>query len=148
SLNERIVTWHLMEDVFGWAAVLVVSIVLQFKDIPILDPILSLLVTSIILFNVFKNLKRVFMVFMQSTPESMNKSQIEDALSQHEKVARVYHTHIWSLDGERHVLTTHISLEKSASSQDHAVVQAWAREEIKKFGLWHSTIEIEFSSDE
>ncbi len=148
SLNERIVTWHLMEDVLGWTAVFIVSIVLQFKDIPILDPILAILVMSIILFNVFKNFKRVFMVFMQSTPENMNKDDIESALSTHDKVDRVYHTHIWSLDGERHVLTTHICLKKHATAEDHSAVQLWAREEIKKFGLWHSTIEIEFTNND
>lgn len=37
SLNEKVVSWHLMEDVLGWAAVLVVAIILNFKDIHYLD---------------------------------------------------------------------------------------------------------------
>ncbi|MEZ4688280.1 MAG: cation diffusion facilitator family transporter, partial [Bacteroidia bacterium] len=40
SLNEKVVSWHLLEDVLGWVAVLVVAIVLQFKDIHYLDPVL------------------------------------------------------------------------------------------------------------
>jgi len=32
SLNEKVISWHLLEDVLGWVAVLIVSIILQFKD--------------------------------------------------------------------------------------------------------------------
>lgn len=45
TLNEKVASWHLLEDVLGWVAVLIVSIVLLIKDIPILDPILSLVIT-------------------------------------------------------------------------------------------------------
>lgn len=145
SMNERVVSWHLMEDVLGWLAVLIVSIVLQFKDIPILDPILSLMIMAFIVFNVFKNFKDVFFVFMQSTPESINQSQIEDELGKHKCIEKVYHTHVWSLDGEKHVLTTHIVLKPGSGIKDYLEVQKWAREEVKKHGLWHTTIEIEFT---
>ncbi len=145
SLNERVVSWHLMEDVLGWLAVLIVSIVLQFKDIPILDPILSLMITTIIVFNVFRNFKQVFFVFMQSTPASINQTLIEEALAKHKSISKVYHTHVWSLDGERHVLTTHIVLKADADKESYLEVQKWARDEVKKYGLWHTTIEIEFT---
>jgi cobalt-zinc-cadmium efflux system protein len=147
SLNERVVSWHLMEDVLGWLAVLIVSVVLQFKDLPILDPILSLAITTIIVVNVFKNLKSVFMVFLQSTPSSVDQKEIESILSSHESVAKVYHTHVWSLDGEKHVLTTHIVLKSDSTKETYLEVQKWARDEIIKLGLWHSTIEIEFSEN-
>lgn len=148
SLNERVVSWHLMEDVLGWLAVLIVSIVLQFKDLPILDPILSLAITSIIVFNVFKNFKSVFFVFMQTTPTDLSQKEIEKTLSQHSSVKKVYHTHVWSLDGERHVLTTHILLKNESDIRTYLEVQKWARAEIKKLGLWHTTIEIEFNESE
>lgn len=54
SLNEKVVSWHLMEDVLGWVVILVASIVLMFVDIPILDPILSVLITIYVLFHVLK----------------------------------------------------------------------------------------------
>ena len=54
TLNEKVVSWHLLEDVLGWGVVFIVSIVLLFWDIPILDPILSILIISYVLFNVIK----------------------------------------------------------------------------------------------
>ena len=148
SMNEKLVSWHLMEDVLGWFAVLIVSIVLQFKDIPILDPILSLVITSFIIFNVYRSFKSVFGIFMQSTPSTIKQNDIEASLSDNSKVEKVYHTHVWSVDGERHVLTTHIVLKKDSGIADYLAVQKWAREVVKKQGLWHSTIEIEFSQSD
>ncbi|MEJ2447304.1 MAG: cation diffusion facilitator family transporter, partial [Anaerolineales bacterium] len=41
SLNAQVISWHLLEVVLGWAAVLIVSISLLITDIHILDPILN-----------------------------------------------------------------------------------------------------------
>ena len=49
SLNERVVLWHLMEDVLGWVVILIAGIVLLFVDAPILDPILSIVITIYVL---------------------------------------------------------------------------------------------------
>jgi cobalt-zinc-cadmium efflux system protein len=54
SLNEQAVSWHLLEDVLGWVTVLIVAIVLMFTDYHFLDPALSLLITSYVLWNVIK----------------------------------------------------------------------------------------------
>ena len=35
TMNEKVASWHLVEDVLGWVAVLVVGIILNFKDIKI-----------------------------------------------------------------------------------------------------------------
>jgi 16S rRNA G966 N2-methylase RsmD len=32
TLNEKVVSWHLLEDLLGWVAVMIVAIVLHFKD--------------------------------------------------------------------------------------------------------------------
>jgi len=55
SINEKVVSWHLVEDVLGWIAILIVAIVIQFKEIAYLDPLLSLLITIYILWNSIKN---------------------------------------------------------------------------------------------
>ena len=51
SLNARVAALHLLEDVMGWAAVLIVGIILEFVDLPILDPILSVAITLVVLYR-------------------------------------------------------------------------------------------------
>ena len=57
SMNEKVVSWHLLEDVLGWVAILIASIVLFFYDVPFLDPALSIAFTLYVLWNVIKRLK-------------------------------------------------------------------------------------------
>lgn len=68
SLSVQVVTWHLLEDVLTWTAVLVVSIVLLFTNMHILDPILAVLVTFYVLYNVLRNLTKTPALFLQAVP--------------------------------------------------------------------------------
>ncbi|WP_370259740.1 cation diffusion facilitator family transporter, partial [Idiomarina sp.] len=80
TLNERVINWHLLEDVLGWVAVLIVGIVLLFVDWPILDPILSIGFTLFILVNVLRNLWATLKLFIQATPDKKTYKQVADAL--------------------------------------------------------------------
>ena len=82
TLNEKVLNWHLLEDVLGWVAVLIVSIVLMFKSWPILDPILSIVFTLFILFNVVRNLKQTLLLFLQATPDSEQLDEVRAILSE------------------------------------------------------------------
>ena len=77
TMNEKVASWHLVEDVLGWVAVLVVGIILNFKDIHYLDPALSLLITIYILWNVFIRLKQTLFIFLQGVPEDLDINEIE-----------------------------------------------------------------------
>lgn len=80
SVNEKVISIHLLEDILGWAAVLVASIVMMFYDVPLLDPLLSLIITIYILWNVLKNLKSTLRIFLQGTPEETAVADIEKQL--------------------------------------------------------------------
>ena len=57
SINQKSVNLHMLEDVLGWIVVLVGSIIMNFTDIKIIDPIMSIGVALFILINAIKNLK-------------------------------------------------------------------------------------------
>ena len=56
SINEKMVSLHLLGDCLGWVVVLINSVVLMMVDIPWLDSVLSILITLFILYNVVYNL--------------------------------------------------------------------------------------------
>lgn len=147
TLNERVIMWHLLEDVLGWVAVLVVSIVLMFKDIPMLDALLSILITLYVLWNVMKRLKETMIIFLQGVPQDIDVSQVEAQFLDIPKVKSVHHTHIWSLNGEDHVLTTHIKLMYVEKLDEILEVKQKVREVLKQYPLAHWTIETELDKE-
>ena len=147
SLNAQVVAWHLLEDVLGWAAVLIVSIVLLVTDLYILDPILSVLINLYIIYNVIGNLRKTLALFLQAVPDTHNLPDIEHRLAKISQVLSVHHTHIWSLDGENNVLSTHLVVEPDASKDDLMRIKSNVRAITSELSLAHSTVELEFEED-
>ncbi len=144
SLNAVLVTWHLLEDVVGWFAVLVVGLILLVAEIHVLDPILSALIALWVLYNVAKSLRQTAALFLQSVPEGLEIDAIEAELLSLEKVSSVHHTHVWSLDGEHHVLTTHIVVEADTTREEAIDVKCAAKALSALAECEHATVEIEF----
>ena len=148
GMNARMVAWHLLEDVLGWAAVLAVSVILLFSDMPVLDPLLSIIITVYILFNVLRNLGKTLGIFLQGVPEDTDIEGIERDLRACGHVLDTHHTHIWSMDGTHHVLTTHVVVDACATREDILKLKEQFRAIILDHGMSHSTVEIEYSDEE
>ena len=148
SLNERVLNWHLLEDVLGWVAVFIVSIVLMFKPWAILDPILSIGFTLFILFNVIRNLKQTLLLFLQATPDKAQLERIRDDLLSNEHVSDLHHFHIWSLDGERNVMTVHLVLVGDVSTEHIQTLKNDVQHSLKKYNFEHTTVEFEFADEQ
>ena len=140
TLNERVLNWHLLEDVLGWVAVLIVSIVLLFVDWPILDPALSILFTLYILINVAKNLWHTIRLFLQAIPDKELSKSVYKTLIELKEVDSIHHLHLWSLDGEHHVLTAHLALQEALSTQQQLELKKSIAERLSKFNLEHGVL--------
>ena len=149
TLNEKILNWHLLEDVLGWVAVLVVALILQFYDWPILDPILSVAFTLFILFNVLRNLRVTGKLFFQAAPDKGLHDKIERSLLGVDGVSEVHHQHLWSLDGEKHVLTAHVVLDqnKDFCINQYSTIKQTISRALEQYALAHTTVEIELKQE-
>jgi cobalt-zinc-cadmium efflux system protein len=147
TLNEKMVRWHLIEDVIGWIAVLIVSVVLMFYDLPILDPLLSVAIIAYVLFNVIKNLKETFLVFLQGVPSDIDFNKIEKEILDLDDVRSVHRVHVWSLDGASNVMTIHVVINYVESSREMLEAKAKVRAVLSEYSIEHSTIEIELPKE-
>src|SRR6056297_2745049 len=139
SLNERVVSWHLLEDVLGWVAVFIIGVIMYFKDIYILDPLLSIGITIFILFNVFKNFKETILLFLQTVPEQIDIKMVNSNFQKIKNVVDIHHTHVWSLDSEHHVLSTHLVVKEGVNIKDIKKIKKQARDVVKEMHIEHIT---------
>jgi len=143
SHNERAVTLHMMEDLLGWVAVLAASIIMIFVDVPVIDPILSVAITVWVLFNVYRNLKETFRIMLQEVPKDVDINIIENELLKIEGVKSVHDLHIWTMDGEKHIMTVHIVTCLTLDSENVKRLKHEARKLIHELNISHVTVEIE-----
>ena len=143
TLNERMLNWHLLEDVLGWAVVLVAGTALLVVDWPILDPLLSIALTGLILFNVARNLAKTGRLFFQASPDAALAREVAAQLRAVDHVVDLHHLHLWSLDGERHVLTVHLEVDEPLTNAVQQRVKAAVAAALATYRFAHTTIEIE-----
>lgn len=143
SLNERLASWHLWEDVLGWIVVLIAAAVVHFTGLFVLDPLLSIVFNLFILYNVTKLMYSVTRVFLQSVPDSVELEHIETEIRALPHVEAVHDTRLWSLDGESHVLSAHVVVNAERSADEIFAVKQSIKRMLRAHAIEHATIEIE-----
>ena len=138
SINQRAINLHMLEDVLGWAAVLVGAVVMRFTDWGFIDPALSLALSVFIGINALKNLKRVLDVFLEKTPAGIDPEEITHHLEEIPGVEEIHHLHIWSMDGCRNSATLHAVITGAGDAVKFAI-----KEELAEHGIVHVTVETE-----
>ena len=143
SLNEKVVSLHLLEDVLGWVAVLIGSIIMMFTDAPFIDPLLSVLISLFVLYNVYKNLRKSMLVILQGIPEEISIDHIRQKLKDMPEVIDIHDCHAWSMDGQYNILTIHLQLDKDYRLSEQAELKDTVRSKLKDESINHITIEFE-----
>ncbi len=147
SINEKVVRLHLMEDVLGWIGVLIGGIVIKFTGWYILDPILSLMIAAYILKNVYHNISEAAKIILQGVPAKFDMEKMEQEICAIEGILKIEDCHLWTMDGEFHILTLHIQCSETIGPKDQINIKSKIRENLKSYKIEHATIEIEFSNE-
>lgn len=147
SLNERAVSLHMLEDVLGWIAVLIVSIVMMFVDLPILDPLLSIGISLWILSNIYKNLKDTFRIFLQQVPQNIDLPALKSRIETLPGVVSMHDIHLWTLDGEENIITLHAVVSAGTPPERIQELKQTIRRYCYEADIHHATIEIESENE-
>jgi cobalt-zinc-cadmium efflux system protein len=146
SLNEQGAYLHLLEDVFGWAAVLVGAIVIHYTGWVVVDPLLSIGISAFILVNAIRTLRKGTGILMQQIPPNIDPEAIRTRLLKIPMVTDLHDQHMWTLDGNFVVHTVHLVVETTDLGQA-LNIKARAREELLAAGVQHATIELEMPGE-
>ncbi len=144
SLNERGVYLHLLEDVLGWAAVLIGAVIMHYTSFAAIDPLLSIAISVFILYNAVRTLRSGTKILMQAKPPSIGPEGVREKLLQLPQVIDVHDQHIWSLDGNYVVYTVHLVIGET-SIREALAIKSKARDILHAMHIDHTTIEIELA---
>ncbi len=142
SLNQKAVNLHMLEDVLGWAVVLIGAIVMKFTGFAFIDPLMSLAVALFILINAVINIKEALFLLLEKTPQGIDINEIKKHIAKLDGIIGVHHIHIWSLDGINNYATMHI-----VTNADAAIIKQRVREELLEHGICHATLELETDTE-
>ncbi|VBB44778.1 Cation diffusion facilitator family transporter [uncultured Paludibacter sp.] len=149
SLNEKVVSLHFLEDVLGWAAVLIGATVIYFWKIYIIDPILSIAIALFVLRNVYKNVREISRIILQGTPHSIETENLKsEILKIDENIQSIHDFHLWTVDGNYNVLTIHLVLKEKRNLEQLSALKDKIRQTLNEKEVEHATIEFETPNEE
>lgn len=140
--NEAILTLHFLEDILGWLAVILVAGVLYVTDWYFLDPLLSLLISSFILWKAIPRFWSTLKIFLDAVPEEIETAELEKELAALANVKSVNQLSIWSMDGLENDAIVHICIE---NWEQMMKTKEAVRQFLEERGVQNITIEVDSS---
>lgn len=140
SHNEKILSWHLIEDLLGWLAVLIGAICIRIFQVAWIDPILAVCIAIFVLVNVLRNLKEPMRIILQHTPDEKVLADIQHDMLHVPGVVSLHEVHAWSLDGRQHVFS---GMVRVASWDVARQVKADCRKLLKAQGYKFISLEVD-----
>jgi cobalt-zinc-cadmium efflux system protein len=143
SLNMRGAILHVLGDLLGSAAAIVAALVILATGWTPIDPILSVLVSLLILTTAWSLMREASHVLLEGVPPSVDRDMVaKDLEATVAGVREVHHMHVWSLDGSSNMATLHACLNEGVDA--HQAVSAIKKRLAVEHGISHATVESEF----
>ncbi|SAK96915.1 cation transporter [Caballeronia pedi] len=142
DLNVRGAFLHMAADAAISAAVAVSGLIIMFTGASWLDPLMSLIVVSVIVYGTWGLGRDAMRLAMAAVPPSVDLSRIERYLQQLPGVRDVHDLHVWALSTTENALTVHLVMPQGHPGD--AFVQDVVKTLRGEYSMHHATVQVEF----
>lgn len=143
NLNIRGAILHVMGDMLGSVAAIVAATIILWTGWLPIDPILSVLVSLLVLRSAWVVTKDSLHILLEGSPDGLDPAAVRaDLIAAVGGVRDVHHIHAWSISQERPMITLNARLTDGA---DVVQTVATIKQRLqKRFGVGHATVEVDF----
>jgi cobalt-zinc-cadmium efflux system protein len=143
DLNLRSAFVHLMGDVLSTVGAVIAGVIIYFTNANWLDPLVSVLIGFLILYNAWGILRDAVDILLEATPRDVNIKKMVDDIIEVEGVLGIHDIHVWSLTQSLRTMSAHIltdDLHISAGAQIQRQVSEMVRQ---RYNIAHATLQLE-----
>jgi cobalt-zinc-cadmium efflux system protein len=145
SLNVKAAYVHLLGDTLSSVAVIGGAILIYYSGIVWVDPLLTLVISIVIIIQAYKILYESVNILMQSTPRNLDLDEIKIHLEKHPMIQNIHHVHCWQLQDHEVLFEAHIETSKDLLLSESRELMAEIEETLRdKFQVTHTTLQVEF----
>jgi cobalt-zinc-cadmium efflux system protein len=143
DLNIRSAFLHLMGDVLSTVGAVIAGIIIYFTNANWLDPLVSVLIGFLIVYNAWGILRDAMDILLEATPRDIDTDKLVRDVMQVEGVLGVHDLHIWSLTENLRTMSAHI-LTDDLHISEGAIVQHQINEIVyHRYNIGHATLQLE-----
>lgn len=141
-INIKGALLHVLGDLLGSVAAILAAVVIWATGWTPVDPILSVLLSALVLRSGWALLKSSLHILMEGVPPGLDLPRLRADLREVPGVADVDHIHVWSITSGRVMATMTLRLAEGA--RPAAVTAALKSRLAERHGIGHSTVEIDW----
>jgi cobalt-zinc-cadmium efflux system protein len=146
NINIRAAYLHLLGDTISSVAVIAGAILITYFKLYWVDPLVTVVIGLYILKEAYAIMKEALDILMQSTPTSVEISDVVEAIEKYNEVDNVHHVHSWKLDDKQIHFECHLDLNKDMLISESDLLRLEIERLLKnKFGISHVTIQYEYN---
>jgi cobalt-zinc-cadmium efflux system protein len=112
NLNIRAALLHVLGDLLGSVAALIAGLIILYTGYTVVDPLLSMLVSGLILHSTFGVLRESTLVLLDSVPSGVDYQSVGKALASIPGVISVHDLHIWSMVPGHGAASAHLLIDR------------------------------------
>ncbi|HSJ86838.1 MAG TPA: cation diffusion facilitator family transporter [Anaerolineales bacterium] len=143
DLNLRSTFVHLMGDVISTVGAVIAGVMIYFTHANWLDPLVSVLIGFLILYNAWGILHETVDILLESTPSDLDMKKMVKDITEVDGVLGVHDLHVWSLTQNLRTMSAHI-LTQDISVSAGAEIQGRINELVyHRYNISHATLQLE-----
>jgi cobalt-zinc-cadmium efflux system protein len=141
SVNTKAAMVHVMGDLLGSVAALAAGVIIYYTGWLQADPLLSVLVTLLILGSTVKVLRESYHILMEGVPHGIDYIQVGEHLEQIDGVLSVHDLHVWEMTPGEAALIGHVEIRDL--QEWPSILHAIKKMLLERHGIDHVTLQAE-----
>lgn len=147
DINARTIFFSNLVDIFSSFSAMVAGLLIIFTGITWIDPVISLLIATLLLIAAWQILRDAARILFEGVPKGLSAAEVKKAMVNHPKVTGVDDLHIWSIGSQDVALSAHVIVKNINTLREADTLLAQLKAALsEKFGIDHATLEPELTA--
>ena len=143
NLNIHGAFLHIVGDAGVSVGVIIGGIIIINSGWYLIDPILSILISCVIIYSSWQLLKESVNILLEAAPAHINIDSIAAEIAKIQGVREAYHIHLWTITSGVYALSAHVLIDDQLVSGSRELIDEIRSLLSTKFNVLHSTIQLE-----
>ena len=145
DLNIRSAFLHFLSDAMVSLGVVIAGVLIFFTGAHWIDTMVSFLIIIFILYSTYRLLIDSLNLALDAVPDNIDSREVREFFMNLPEVCDIHDLHIWAMSTTETALTVHLATCKPTDMKFMNMVQEQLHQ---KFGLDHTTIQIEYGESD
>ena len=143
DLNIRSVYIHMLGDAVSAFGVVIAGIVVMLTASTLADPLVSFVISALIVWSSWGILKESVNVLLEGTPKNVDMEAVEARIRAVQGVLNVHDLHVWTVGPGVIACSCHAVVSEQTISSGQQILKAIVGELKEHFQITHTTVQIE-----